>query len=120
MKIEASEIREKSMADLETMIGDLKAAYLTARQQKRSGIVKGHEMRVAKKNVARALTVLTEKKYVEAVEKHKNDKYLPKDLRPKMTRAKRRALTKRQMGLKVHRVKKMERMYPKVYFSYSE
>ncbi|KCZ77965.1 ribosomal protein L29 [Anncaliia algerae PRA109] len=119
MKILAEELRAKTIPELETFISELKSECLRLRQQKNSHTIRPKEIREARKNVARAMTIRTEKLYEEAWNKHKNDKVLPKELRPKLTRAKRLALTEKQ-------VNRRERHYggyrtqKKVYFSYSE
>ena len=68
------------------------------------------QIKVVRKNIARALTVLSQQKraavgiasewlMVSLKEHYANAKYLPTDLRAKTTRAMRRALTKEQVGL---------------------
>lgn len=120
MKIRATELREKSVEELETLVSSLKEELLRLRQKKNTQSLKPHEIRVMRKNIARVLTVRTEKLYAEMYEKHKNDRRMPKDLRPRLTKAKRMALTPRQRRMSVHSVCKRRRAYPRMYFSYSE
>jgi len=45
---------------------------------------------------------------------------IPKELRPKKTRAERRKLTKKQASRKMPKVWKRELKNPKIFFAYSE
>ncbi|RVD93174.1 60s ribosomal l35 [Tubulinosema ratisbonensis] len=119
MKINVEEIRSKSLEELEVIINELKSEQLRLRQQKNSHSIKPHELKEARRNIARAMTVRTEKLYEQAWNKHKNDKVLPKELRPKLTRAKRLALTPKQQR---KREKHMGgyRTTKKIYYSLSE
>merc|ERR1712203_297565 len=54
------------------------------------------KIRVIRKNIARCLTVYNQKVRADAREKFNGKKYVPQDLRPKKTRALRRALTSKQ------------------------
>ena len=56
--------------------------------------VKLTKIRQVRKSIAKCLTVLSEKRRDAAREAHKKDRYTPKDLRLKRTRAWRRKLTK--------------------------
>lgn len=120
MRLIAAELREKSIAELDEMIVEYKNNCLRLRQQKNTESIKPHELRTARRNVAIIMTVRTEKKMIEQFEIHKNDKRLPKDLRPKLTKAKRMALTKKQLNKKVYKIRARERKFPKVYYSYAE
>lgn len=120
MKETAESYRALTIEDLLVKIKDLKTELLTLRQQKNLGTLKGNEIKHARKNVARAMTVLTEKRTDEAIEKYKDAKILPKDMRQRLTRSMRLKLTKKQENKKVWKVRVREMKYPKVYFSYVE
>jgi hypothetical protein len=65
-----------------------------------------------RKSIARVLTALTSHKRDALRELYAGKKYKPLDLRPKKTRAIRRALTKEQVNRKTLRELKRERAFP--------
>lgn len=120
MKAKTADLREKTVEELESTIKDLKEDLLRLRQQKNTQTLKPHEIRSMRKKIARAMTVRTEKVYAQEYERHKDSKRLPKDLRPRLTKAKRMQLTQKQLNKSVHSVHKRRRAYPTLFFSYSE
>jgi large subunit ribosomal protein L35e len=74
-------------------------------------IVCAHSKEV-RKSIARVLTALTSHKRDALRELYAGKKYKPLDLRPKKTRAIRRALTKEQVNRKTLRELKRERAFP--------
>lgn len=65
-----------------------------------------------RKSIARVLTVLTSQKREALKELYEDKKHKPLDLRPKKTRAIRRALTKEQTLRKTEKQIKKERAFP--------
>lgn len=67
--------------------------------------------RTVRKSIARVLTVInqTQKENLRKFYKSKTRK--PKDLRPKKTRAMRRALTRHELTIKAPKIAKKERLY---------
>eukprot|EP01138_Halocafeteria_seosinensis_P016244 gb/GECG01016574.1/.p1 GENE.gb/GECG01016574.1/~~gb/GECG01016574.1/.p1 ORF type:complete len:116 (+),score=17.27 gb/GECG01016574.1/:1-348(+) len=67
-----------------------------------------------RKDIARVLTVLNQKKKSELRQllKSKNTKYYPKELRPKKTRAMRRALSVKEASKRTLRQQKKEDNFP--------
>lgn len=120
MKARISELRKKSVEELEELIKSLKMELLHLRQQKNTQTLKPHEILSLRKEIARVMTVRTENLYAQEYIKHKDDRKLPKDLRPRLTKAKRMKLTQKQMNKTVHSVHKRRSAYPTVFFSYSE
>ncbi|KAK6089553.1 hypothetical protein P3W45_001435 [Vairimorpha bombi] len=103
MKIEYETLREKNIPELEDEIINLKNELLQLRQKKVSSTVEPDEIKIARKNVARALRVRHEKMLEEAVKENE-----------------RRALTKKQINRKVPKVWRRELKNPKIFFAYSE
>jgi large subunit ribosomal protein L35e len=68
---------------------DLRVSKVSSQPQ-----VKLTKIRQVRKSIAKALTVLSEKRIDAAREENKKKRYTPKDLRLKKTRAWRRKLTK--------------------------
>ena len=69
--------------------------------------------RVIRKSIARVLTVIHQTQKENLRKFYKGKKYKPLDLRPKKTRAIRRALTAREKKLKTKKQWRKERLYPK-------
>jgi len=68
--MKASELRQKSVADLQALKMELLKEQFNLRMQKGSGqLTKNHLMGVARKNVARVKTILTEKAATQTGEK---------------------------------------------------
>ncbi|KAF9762673.1 60S ribosomal protein L35-2 [Nosema granulosis] len=122
MNISVEHFREKNIEELESEIVALKNEMLELRQKKVSATVEPEEIKTCRKTIAAALKIRREKYLEQLVEKYKGTPIhkLPKKLRPRLTRAKRRALTKAQLNKKVPKAWKREIKYPKVYYSYSE
>merc|ERR1712203_767356 len=70
------------------------------------------KIRVIRKNIARLKTVYNQKVRADARATYKGKKYVPQDLRPKKTRAIRRALTKEQKNATVRRVTLKKQNFP--------
>merc|ERR1712232_1290517 len=75
------------------------------------------KIRVVRKNIARVLTVYNQKMKGEARQKFSGKKYIPQDLRPKKTRAIRRALPKAQKKALSLRQKKVAQNFPQRTFA---
>ncbi|EOB11503.1 60S ribosomal protein L35 [Nosema bombycis CQ1] len=122
MQISVDHFREKTIEELESEIITLKNELLELRQKKVSATVEPEEIKTCRKTIATALKVRREKYLEELVEKYKGTPIhkLPKKLRPKKTRAQRKALTKKQLEREVPKVWKKSLKYPKVFYSYSE
>ncbi|KAJ1512127.1 60S ribosomal protein L35, partial [Coelomomyces lativittatus] len=69
--------------------------------------------RYVRRSIARVLTVINQKQKSALRKKYIGKKYKPLDLRPKKTRAMRRALTKTQANRKTPRAHKKLRQFPK-------
>ena len=67
---------------------------------------------VMRKSIGRVLTVMNQTQKENLRKFYRNKKFKPKDLRPKLTRAKRRALTKSERSIKSEKQKRKERLYP--------
>ena len=68
--------------------------------------------RVVRKSIARVLTVIHQTQKENLRKFYRNKKYKPIDLRRKLTRAKRRALTPHELTLKTHKTLRKERAFP--------
>lgn len=121
MKLLASDLRKNTYEEVKTIMEDKKMRLLQLRQALKQDSLKDvHKYKVTKKDVARCLHVMTEKKREEMEEKYKNAKVVPKDLRPKLTRARRPALPSRLANRRMTSVIRRATKFPTQYFSYSE
>ncbi|GMY14627.1 60S ribosomal protein L35 [Fagus crenata] len=113
-RIKVHELRNKSKADLQSQLKDLKAELALLRVAKVTGGApnKLSKIKVVRLGIAQVLTVISQKQKAALRDVYKGKKYLPLDLRPKKTRAIRRRLTKHQASLKTEREKKKELYFP--------
>ncbi|KAK9470611.1 60S ribosomal protein uL29 [Dipodascopsis tothii] len=118
--VKAYTLREKSKAELEKQLEELKQELsgLRARNSTSSNpsaaTKKTHDVR---KSIARVLTVINQSQRSQLRLFYKNKKYLPLDLRVKKTRSLRRALTTRQKSLVTEKQKKKQIAFPQRKYS---
>merc|ERR1712139_184340 len=95
------------MGELSKELDELKVELAELRVAKVAGgaASKLAKIKVVRKSIARVLTVYNQKQKSDARKDYKGKKYLPKDLRPKKTRALRRALSTEQKFLKTTKEK---------------
>merc|ERR1719254_230627 len=113
-KIKAHEIRTKSNTELLKELDEMKAELSQLRVAKVSGgaASKLAKIKVVRKNIARVLTVYNQKQKAEARKQYQGKKYQPLDLRPKKTRAIRRALKVEQKFMKTPKQKTKSSNFP--------
>ncbi|GIQ85986.1 ribosomal protein L29 [Kipferlia bialata] len=112
--LRCSELREMSTEDLQEKLATMKAQLLKLRVQKYVSAQpsKISEMCVVRKDVARLLTVLSQRVRAEARVEYNGKKYAPRDLRPQLTHAMRLRLRPSQKAIKSLRVQKAEKAFP--------
>jgi len=115
VKILASKLRESSKESLLDQLKTLRQELSQLRVTQASGgaNAKLSKIRVVRKSIARVLTVYNQEHKDQLRAAYKGKKYIPKALRPKLTRAKRRALTKEELSKKVSRVEKRQCEFPR-------
>ncbi|XP_022164365.1 60S ribosomal protein L35 [Myzus persicae] len=117
-KVKCSDLRLKDKESLLKQLEELKQELANLRVSKVTGgtASKLSRIRVVRKAILRCYVVIHQKQK-EALRKiFKNRKYKPLDLRPKLTRAKRRALTKKELSVKTMKeIKKKNKFPPRVY-----
>ena len=119
MKVKAHELRNKTSKELMKELDDLKTELSQLHVAKVSGgaAAKLAKIRIVRKGIARVLTVYNQKNKTEARAMYAKKKYVPKDLRPKKTRAIRRRLTSVQLKAKTGREMKRALNFPKRRFA---
>merc|ERR1712194_935339 len=112
--LKAYDLRTKTGKELLKELDDQKAELSTLRVAKVAGgaASKLMKIKVVRKNIARVLTVYNQKQKAEARKQYKGKKYTPLDLRPKKTRALRRALKTEQLHAKTQRQKTKANNFP--------
>merc|ERR1712224_709328 len=97
VRMKAYELRNKTSKELMQELDEQKSELAQLRVAKVAGgaASKLAKIKIVRKNIARILTVHSQKQKTEARKKWKGKKYMPLDLRPKKPRKIRRALKKR-------------------------
>eukprot|EP01138_Halocafeteria_seosinensis_P016245 gb/GECG01016575.1/.p1 GENE.gb/GECG01016575.1/~~gb/GECG01016575.1/.p1 ORF type:complete len:126 (+),score=20.31 gb/GECG01016575.1/:1-378(+) len=115
-KLKAYELRGKDRTELLSKLEELRNELNTLRIAQVTGGAASKLARIGtvRKDIARVLTVLNQKKKSELRQllKSKNTKYYPKELRPKKTRAMRRALSVKEASKRTLRQQKKEDNFP--------
>ncbi|KAK8731573.1 hypothetical protein OTU49_007374 [Cherax quadricarinatus] len=100
-KLKCSELRTKKKDELLKQLEELKQELSGLRVAKVTGgaASKLSKIRVVRKSIARVMIVINQKTKENLRKFYKNKRFKPLDLRPKKTRAIRRALTKRELQI---------------------
>ncbi|KAL7066714.1 putative 60S ribosomal protein L35 [Cryptosporidium serpentis] len=117
--INIRELTSLSEAELMTKIVELKKELASLRVIQSTGTAPNKLSRISivRKGIARILTVLSQKSKKALREQYANRKYVPLDLRPKLTRAKRRALTATQANRLTVKASKKALNFPRRKFA---
>ncbi|KRY18846.1 60S ribosomal protein L35, partial [Trichinella patagoniensis] len=117
--IKVKDIRGKRKEELVKQLDDLRQELSSLRVAKVTGggPSKLFKMRRVRKSIARVLTVISQTQKEQLRKFYQKKKYKPLDLRPKKTRAMRRALTKHELGLKKRKQLRRETAWPKRIFA---
>merc|ERR1711921_42771 len=118
-KIKCSELRNKKKEELTKQLDELKMELAQLRVAKVTGgaASKLSKIRVMRKSIARVHIVMAQKQKENLRKLYKSKKYKPLDLRPKKTRAIRKALTPHEKNLKTAREMKKMRAFPQRKFA---
>merc|ERR1712118_60587 len=113
-RVKAYELREKSKADLEKQLDELKQELTNLRVAAVTGGApsKLAKIRVVRKSIARVLTVINQTQKLKLRKSCKNNKYKPLDLRAKKTRAWRRKLSTTDAKRKTLKQRKKLQHFP--------
>ncbi len=113
-RVKAFELRSKTSKELITKLDELKLELQQLRVAKVAGgnASKLATIKTVRKSIARTLTIYNQKQKAEARKQYKGKKYMPLDLRPKKTRAIRRALKTSQKFAKTARTKSRMSNFP--------
>lgn len=108
-----------SEEELTVKIDELKKELASLRVIQSTGTApnKLSRISVVRKAIARILTILSQRNIKNLREKHAGSKFMPLDLRKKLTRAKRRALTPQQAKKMTVKASKKALNFPKRKFA---
>jgi len=114
-RIKAHQLRNKSKAELQKQLGELKTELSQLRVAKVTGGApsKLSKIAVVRKSIARVLTVINQTQKAALRTHYAKAKYLPLDLRPKKTRAIRRRLTDYEASRITERQRKKLQHFPR-------
>ncbi|XP_077986645.1 large ribosomal subunit protein uL29-like [Glandiceps talaboti] len=112
-KIKAHELRGKKKEELIDQLDKLKEELSQLRVAKVTGgaASKLSKIRTVRKGIARILTVIHQTQKENLRKFYKGKKYKPLDLRPKKTRAMRRALKPSELKKKTKKQQRKQRLY---------
>jgi large subunit ribosomal protein L35e len=119
VKVKSKDLRKKDAEALLKQLEEQKSELAQLRVAKVSGGApsKISQIRVTRKNIARILTILHQSKRAAKKDEFKDKKYKPTDLRKRLTRAKRRELTKEEAGKLPLRLLKKKLNFPQRKFA---
>merc|ERR1712061_587804 len=111
---QCNQFREMKKEELGKKLDDLKNELATLKVAKVTGgaASKLSKIRIVRKSIARVYIVMHQKQKENLRKFYKNKKYIPLDLRPKKTRAIRKALTTHEASLKTRKEERTARRFP--------
>ena len=118
-RIKCSELRQKKKEELVKQLEDLKTELGSLRVAKVTGgaASKLSKIRVVRKSIARVYIVMHQKQKENLRKFYKGKKYIPLDLRPKKTRAIRKAMTAHEASLKTAKETRRLKAFPQRKFA---
>lgn len=113
-KVKTKDIRGKKKDELLKQLNDLKQELANLRVAKVTGgtASKLSKIKVFRKNIARVLTVYHQNQKENLRKLYRGKKFVPRDLRPKKTRAIRKALTPFEKKIKTKKQLTKEKQWP--------
>jgi len=113
-KVKTKDLRGKKKEELVKQLEELKQELANLRVAKVTGgtASKLSKIRVFRKSIARVLTVIGQNQKENLRKLYKGKKHRPIDLRPKLTRSKRRELTKHEKAIKTRKQSRRLRQWP--------
>ncbi|CAG0917784.1 unnamed protein product [Notodromas monacha] len=118
-KLKCRELRSKKKEELQKQLEDLKTELMSLRVAKVTGgtASKLAKIRTVRKSIARIYIVMNTMQKENLRKFYSKKKFKPLDLRPKLTRAKRRELTKSEKSLKTRKERRKLSLYPQRKFA---
>ncbi|GJQ84091.1 putative ribosomal L29 protein [Trypoxylus dichotomus] len=113
-RLKSSDLRAKDKKDLTKQLSDLKTELTNLRVAKVTGGApsKLSKIRSVRKAIARVYIVMHQKQKENLRKFYKNKKYKPLDIRPKKTRAIRRALSTHELRIKTQKEIRKKSIFP--------
>lgn len=113
-KLKIKDLRTKRKDDLVKQLDDLKQELANLRVAKVTGgtASKLAKIRIFRRDIARILTVMSQNQRENLRKFYKDKKFRPTDLRPKLTRAKRKDLTPHEKAQVTRKQRRKATFYP--------
>lgn len=113
-KLKIKTIRDKSKDQLVKQLDDLKQELANLRVAKVTGgtASKLAKIRILRRDIAKILTVMSHNQRENLRKFYRDKSVKPRDLRPKLTRAKRRELTPHEKSLQTRKQRRKNTFYP--------
>lgn len=118
-KVKTKDLRGKKKEELVKQLDELKQELANLRVAKVTGgtASKLSKIRVFRKNIARVLTIIGQNQKENLRKLYKGKRHMPIDLRPKLTRAIRRRLTRHEQQIKTRKELRKQRLWPQRKFA---
>ena len=119
-KMTAATMRGMNRPELTDALENMKQELQQLRISQVTGGVQSKlaKIKTVRKSIARILTVMTDNQKRAVAQAYAKKKFIPLDLRPKLTRAKRRELTKKEKRARTKKHEKKIKNRPKLLFVY--
>lgn len=113
-KLKIKDLKGKKKDELAKQLDELKQELSNLRVAKVTGGVasKLAKIRIFRRDIARILTVMSHNQRENLRKYYKDKKFRPSDLRPKLTRAKRKDLTPHEKSLVTRKERRRSTFYP--------
>jgi ribosomal protein L29 len=108
------QLRSATEEEIHKVLEEKKQDLMNTLQQLKQGALKETARKgEIKRDIARCMQVLGEKKRAEMMEKYKHSKIVPKDLRPKLPKSKRNAMPEALLKKRSRLQKVRAKLFPK-------
>lgn len=113
-RLKIKSLREKSKDQLVKQLDDLKQELANLRVAKVTGgtASKLAKIRIFRRDIAKILTVMSHNQRENLRKFYRDKRFKPRDLRPKLTRAKRRELTPHEKSIQTRKQRRKSTFYP--------
>lgn len=113
-KLKIKDLRSKRKDELNKQLDDLKQELANLRVAQVTGgtASKLAKIRIFRRDIAKILTVMSQNQRANLRRFYREKKFKPRDLRPKLTRAKRRELSTHEKKIKTRKQRRKNTFYP--------
>lgn len=118
-RLKIKTLRDKNKDQLVKQLDDLKQELANLRVAKVTGgtASKLAKIRIFRRDIAKILTVMSQNQRENLRKFYRDKRFKPRDLRPKLTRSKRRELTPHEKSLQTRKQRRKQTFYPERKFA---